>query len=441
MDSEKIERLRERLLQCAVCMDEYKDPRILPCHHTLCFECIESVVQSSSASGRFFRCPQCRSDVCVPRGGVGDMPINFYIISLQDELGAKGYAGNCDICERDWLVSQFRCIDCDLDICRFCIHAHRLETHTEPPKILRIEAKANTFQFASNRVCREHADEILQMFCCTCHEAICVTCSCGDHKRHNVVPITVKLQESKTYLQAELDRLTTEKRSAVKVAELIQKTKEEVVEVSNRSMLALDAAAHRACAAIMNRKSELNKQILHSEKGQVNSIADAMNDFKLYTQRLDRGLAFLSDLQDNDICLEVVDTYKDFSNKMESMRKTFASNHVRLQHNIFTASDHTNTIKLPGGLSDHFIFYGKLGHMSWKSFCLSIDPRSLTVTKRLRGVSRLSESVIVKRFAQCIFAFIVCQFILFIWDTTGAYDLINSQFCALLLVLSNMLNW
>ena len=90
MDSEKVERLRERLLQCAICMDEYKDPRILPCHHTLCFECIASVVQSSSISGRFFRCPQCRYDVCVPRGGVGDLPINFYILNLQDELGTKG---------------------------------------------------------------------------------------------------------------------------------------------------------------------------------------------------------------------------------------------------------------------------------------------------------------------------------------------------------------
>ena len=90
MDLEKIERLRERLLQCAVCMDEYKDPRILPCHHTLCFECIDSVVKSSSATGRFFKCPQCRSDVCVPRGGIVHLPINFYIISLQDELGTRG---------------------------------------------------------------------------------------------------------------------------------------------------------------------------------------------------------------------------------------------------------------------------------------------------------------------------------------------------------------
>lgn len=90
MDNEKIERLRERMLQCAVCMDEYRDPRILPCHHTLCFDCVFNVVNSSSASGRLFKCPQCRSDVFVPPGGIGDLPINFYITSLQDELGAKG---------------------------------------------------------------------------------------------------------------------------------------------------------------------------------------------------------------------------------------------------------------------------------------------------------------------------------------------------------------
>ena len=91
MDEDKLERLRERLLQCAVCMDEYKDPRILPCHHTLCFECIENVLHSNASASRiFFRCPQCRTDVYVPRGGITDFPINFYIISLQDELGIKG---------------------------------------------------------------------------------------------------------------------------------------------------------------------------------------------------------------------------------------------------------------------------------------------------------------------------------------------------------------
>ncbi|KAL4222396.1 hypothetical protein ACF0H5_018435 [Mactra antiquata] len=55
MEHEKIERLRDRMLQCPICMDEYKDPRILTCHHTVCLSCLLDYVHASSTSGRLFR--------------------------------------------------------------------------------------------------------------------------------------------------------------------------------------------------------------------------------------------------------------------------------------------------------------------------------------------------------------------------------------------------
>ncbi|KAK3744071.1 hypothetical protein RRG08_018700 [Elysia crispata] len=325
MDSDKVERLRERLLQCAVCMDEYRDPRILPCHHTLCYECIESVVQSSSTTGRFFRCPQCRSDVCVPRSGIKDFPINFYIKNLQDELGSTGYTGTCDVCRKEWLVTQFRCIDCDLDICRFCIHAHRLETHTDSPKILRVESTTSPNQFSCQK-CAEHPDETLQLFCSTCKQAICIICSCNNHRRHKVIPVSAKLLESQAFLQKELDKLTSEKKMVVKAGKEMERAREIVVETCNQAILNLDAEAHKACEMIMTKKSNIVKDILRSEKSQIENIDGALKDFKSYVQRLDRGLDFLLDLQDSDICLEVVDTYRGFSKKLEAARDGFVSN-------------------------------------------------------------------------------------------------------------------
>ena len=54
-EQEKLERLRDRMLQCPICMDEYKDPRILTCHHTVCLNCLLDYVHASSSSGRMFR--------------------------------------------------------------------------------------------------------------------------------------------------------------------------------------------------------------------------------------------------------------------------------------------------------------------------------------------------------------------------------------------------
>lgn len=85
----KLEKLRDRLLVCAVCMDEYKDPRILPCYHSMCLQCIINVVENSVSRHRF-NCPHCRADVYIPTGGILEFPINFYIINLQDELSSRG---------------------------------------------------------------------------------------------------------------------------------------------------------------------------------------------------------------------------------------------------------------------------------------------------------------------------------------------------------------
>ncbi|RUS89348.1 hypothetical protein EGW08_002868 [Elysia chlorotica] len=447
MDSDKVERLRERLLHCSVCMDEYRDPRILPCHHTLCLECIESVVQSSSITGRLFRCPQCRSDVCVPAGGIKDLPINFYIISLQDELGSTGYSGTCDICRKEWLVTQFRCIDCDQDICRFCIHAHRLETHTDPPKILRVESTASPNQLSSYQTCSEHPNETLQLFCSTCNQAICISCSCNTHKRHKVMPVGVKLQEAQIFLQQELDKLTSEKRVVVKAGRELERAREKVVETCNKAILNLDAEAHQACEMIMCKKAGVVKDILLSEKNQIGNIDSALKDFKSYVQSLERGLDFLLDLQDSDICLEVVDTYNDFSRRLKAARDGFVSKEINISEIQFSPTGWKKMVDFNFGLSRKFYHFGNLGNLSAKSLNLSFNSKSMDIILKPRAIIRIIESFVFKKFLQFIVALLFCQLLFYIADVTGLFDsmtdmfsIVFTQVMALWCILSNTLD-
>ncbi|CAL1542126.1 unnamed protein product [Lymnaea stagnalis] len=426
MDTEKIERLRERMLQCAVCMDEYKDPRILPCHHTLCFECISNVLQSSSTTGRLFKCPQCRSDVFVPQGGITNLPINFYITSLQDELGTKGYTSLCEICERDWLTSQFRCIDCDIDICHFCIHAHRLEFHADPPKVLRIETANININQVSNSACSDHAEEILQMYCCTCNKAICISCSFTSHKKHSIIPLSKKMRESKSFLQSEVDSLTSEKRNALKAAEVLEKMKSEVITASKHSMLALDVVARKSYDLVMQKKFEIARELKCSEEKQLEKFETALQNLKMYIQRLERGLAFLLDLQDNDVCLEVLDTYKEFSYKLDATRKIFTSNHIRVDHSRFTGGQFSHIFDVSLGICRKICHFGNLGNVSKERFCLSVIPKTLGIQKRYRGVEHVVKSSSFKCFLRFLFCFAVCQFVFFLGDVSGLFGFFAS---------------
>lgn len=72
----------EELLTCAVCLDRYNKPKLLPCQHTFCQEpCMEGLVNWLY---RKLDCPECRAEHRVPIGGVQNFPNNLTIISFLD---------------------------------------------------------------------------------------------------------------------------------------------------------------------------------------------------------------------------------------------------------------------------------------------------------------------------------------------------------------------
>uniref|UniRef100_A0AAQ4QT82 RING-type domain-containing protein n=1 Tax=Gasterosteus aculeatus aculeatus TaxID=481459 RepID=A0AAQ4QT82_GASAC len=59
-DMEDAEKTKlEELLMCPVCQDVFKDPRQLPCGHSMCLACLQTLMDHSSDVP--FRCPDCRT--------------------------------------------------------------------------------------------------------------------------------------------------------------------------------------------------------------------------------------------------------------------------------------------------------------------------------------------------------------------------------------------
>lgn len=49
-------------LECAVCLEEYKEPKVLPCLHSYCKKCLEGLLTKQGAEWRL-NCPSCRISV------------------------------------------------------------------------------------------------------------------------------------------------------------------------------------------------------------------------------------------------------------------------------------------------------------------------------------------------------------------------------------------
>ncbi|KAK7474363.1 hypothetical protein BaRGS_00034411 [Batillaria attramentaria] len=106
---------RNQALTCALCLDIYTSPKLLPCHHTFCQHCLEDLAAKHPHNN--FPCPSCRKQTAVPPGGVSALQTNFYISTEDLERARKGVL--CMAHPKDDL--DLFCVDCDLPVCLKCV--------------------------------------------------------------------------------------------------------------------------------------------------------------------------------------------------------------------------------------------------------------------------------------------------------------------------------
>ena len=70
----------ENLISCAICLDYFNDPRILPCSHTFCLRCIQKTAASNR--GRF-ECP-LRDGMKIEQEHINSLPINRVLPGIVD---------------------------------------------------------------------------------------------------------------------------------------------------------------------------------------------------------------------------------------------------------------------------------------------------------------------------------------------------------------------
>lgn len=71
-------------LTCPICCEMYKKPKYLPCYHSYCEECLVKLQVEANII-----CPECRKVCAIPSGGVKDLPNNFFVNRIVDEMALK----------------------------------------------------------------------------------------------------------------------------------------------------------------------------------------------------------------------------------------------------------------------------------------------------------------------------------------------------------------
>ncbi|XP_066300818.1 tripartite motif-containing protein 3-like [Branchiostoma lanceolatum] len=142
--------IREEL-SCSICLDLFTRPKVLPCQHTFCQDCLQDL-----ASRRVpLQCPICRQQVRLPPQGVAGLPDNLMAANM---------------CER--LRNQ----------------ATLSEETKEQPQ-------------SGNR-CSFHPSEEVKLYCKQCNMPVCTECCEESHDGHPTTGLKKAAQERKSTVQA-----------------------------------------------------------------------------------------------------------------------------------------------------------------------------------------------------------------------------------------------
>ena len=203
--------VKEKCLTCTVCLDNFKEPKVLRCCHTFCKSCLERILEKAKVKTNLV-CPQCRSEHTVPPNGPEGFLTDFSLLRGPKEIEPpKSETGRshdiCGECDSSDTAVAF-CTECQSYLCSSCASIHKKLKHFRNHKVTSLESldyeEVKAQASATTLYCREHHEEPLKVFCLTCQVLVCLHCIIGSHQLHKLGQISEDVRKE---VQTKLETL------------------------------------------------------------------------------------------------------------------------------------------------------------------------------------------------------------------------------------------
>ncbi|XP_041363553.1 E3 ubiquitin-protein ligase TRIM56-like [Gigantopelta aegis] len=252
---------------CSICTEKFRDPKLLPCFHTFCLECLQKSVSSSSKDGQF-PCPLCRYQVTLPEKGVAGFQTNFYI-AARAEKQVHGGGECCGVCEQQ---ATHSCRECEILLCESCTKCHQTLPSTRFHMLINLgESGAGIPLLSIQKFCEKHNEEKLRFFCMPCGKVICRDCKLTNHEGHKTKDISDVVKQARTSLTKTKVKLEKYKKETDETYQQIKHTSNEIsinIEHTQRELNTLSKSLMKSPENVINKLAdieEVNKETFSKE--------------------------------------------------------------------------------------------------------------------------------------------------------------------------------
>ncbi|XP_065132943.1 tripartite motif-containing protein 16-like [Paramisgurnus dabryanus] len=301
---------------CSICLDLLKDPVTIPCGHSYCMSCITNCWNQDDKKG-VYSCPQCRH-IFTTRPDLYKNTMLAEVVEklkktkLQTDGSDLSYAGpedvECDICTGRKYKAIKSCLVCLYSYCQTHFERHEELQPGKRHKVIDVTGRLQEM------ICSQH-DKLMEVFCRTDQQCICLLCLIDEHKNHDTVSAAAERTEKQRLLEDNQRKL--QQRIQEKEKE-IQDLKEAVKIHTISAQTAVNDTERiftELIRSIERRRTELIQLIRDQEKSEVSQAEELL---KKLQQEID-------DLRRTNYEMEKLSQTKDHISFLQSFQSLSSS--------------------------------------------------------------------------------------------------------------------
>ena len=251
---------------CQMCAGPFSDPRILPCLHSFCFQCLHKEMEKVGPQ-KSLQCPTCLRNVPIPLGGASDYPENLH---LGFEVEVAGYMSmfasssgvSCTFCLHGCNdPAVVFCCSCHMFMCTFGQECHNRAAHLSQHNVIGLDRESATLlptlMKPTEHYCfyPKHKKQQLDFYCKTCSCLVCQLCVISVHKDHNITELSTG---------AEADR--DEMRGTLQCAQKVMSTLAGIIDANKKMMQQVETSKQEAEMAIIQTFKQLMETLEERKK-------------------------------------------------------------------------------------------------------------------------------------------------------------------------------
>ncbi|EDV23022.1 uncharacterized protein TRIADDRAFT_57864 [Trichoplax adhaerens] len=308
-------------LTCSSCGNIFNEPKILPCLHTFCKNCIEAFMAEGSAF-----CPVCNKKIGMRH--IDELSDNVFLHSAFDMLALMKdrESFNCDVCDPgdSNSVAFFRCPECMQYLCELHGSAHLKARATKSHQLFTIDQLLSSWNLAHlNRpaCCSQHFKEHLSSFCEQCDYPVCNICIVNEHKGHPHMAID---HASNIFKPTTSNLIGEAKPRIIELRDAISGIEEMCKNISENADLALDdieECFNRQINTLMERRKQLVTEVQTCRMERLEALHEQRDRLQMRLLSVSEMYSFVNDAVKNGNAADYLDIKNAINEQLQAIIK------------------------------------------------------------------------------------------------------------------------